>query len=101
MCAISYLECLLNLLAQILFEFYYMIIRNSSPEKKMQLSTSVKEATQKTTDAVSESRKIEDATFYLNKRSNAEEDDRVQELCESRGGRPGLPSLISLRFLRT
>ena len=23
---------------------------------------------------------------------------RVQELCESRGGRPGLPSLISLRF---
>ena len=24
---------------------------------------------------------------------------RVQELCESRGGRPGLPSLISLRFL--
>ena len=26
---------------------------------------------------------------------------RVQELCESRGGRPGLPSLISLRFLWT
>ena len=24
---------------------------------------------------------------------------RAQELCESRGGRPGLPSLISLRFL--
>ena len=23
---------------------------------------------------------------------------RAQELCESRGGRPGLPSLISLRF---
>ena len=23
------------------------------------------------------------------------------ELCESRSGRPGLPSLISLRFLRT
>ena len=27
--------------------------------------------------------------------------DRVQELCESRGGRPGVPSLISLRFLLT
>ena len=26
---------------------------------------------------------------------------RVQELCESRGGRPGLPSLISLWFLWT
>ena len=26
---------------------------------------------------------------------------RAQELCESRGGRPGLPSLISLRFLWT
>ena len=26
---------------------------------------------------------------------------RVQELCESRGGRPGLPSLINLRFLWT
>ena len=26
---------------------------------------------------------------------------RPQELCESRGGRPGLPSLISLRFLWT
>ena len=26
---------------------------------------------------------------------------RVQELCESRGGRPGFPSLISLRFLWT
>ena len=26
---------------------------------------------------------------------------RVQQLCESRGGRPGLPSLISLRFLWT
>ena len=26
---------------------------------------------------------------------------RVQELCESRGGRPGLPSLISLRFMWT
>ena len=25
--------------------------------------------------------------------------DRAQELCESRGGRPGLPSLINLRFL--
>ena len=25
----------------------------------------------------------------------------TQELCESRGGRPGLPSLISQRFLRT
>ena len=25
---------------------------------------------------------------------------RAQELCESRGGRPGLPSLISLRFLK-
>ena len=24
---------------------------------------------------------------------------RAQELCESRSGRPGLPSLISLRFL--
>ena len=24
---------------------------------------------------------------------------RAHELCESRGGRPGLPSLISLRFL--
>ena len=28
-------------------------------------------------------------------------DVRAQELCESRGGRPGLPSLISLRFLWT
>ena len=27
------------------------------------------------------------------------EEDRAQELCESPGGRPGLPSLISLRFL--
>ena len=26
---------------------------------------------------------------------------RAQELCESRGGRPGLPSLINLRFLWT
>ena len=26
---------------------------------------------------------------------------RAQEVCESRGGRPGLPSLISLRFLWT
>ena len=26
---------------------------------------------------------------------------RAQELCEGRGGRPGLPSLISLRFLWT
>ena len=26
---------------------------------------------------------------------------RVQELCESRGGRPGLPSLINLQFLWT
>ena len=26
---------------------------------------------------------------------------RVQEVCESRGGHPGLPSLISLRFLWT
>ena len=27
--------------------------------------------------------------------------DKTQELCESRGGRPGLPSLINLRFLWT
>ena len=27
--------------------------------------------------------------------------NRAQELCENRGGRPGLPSLISLRFLWT
>ena len=27
--------------------------------------------------------------------------DRAQEQCESRGGRPGLPSLTSLRFLWT
>ena len=27
--------------------------------------------------------------------------NRAQELCESRGGSPGLPSLISLRFLWT
>ena len=26
---------------------------------------------------------------------------RARELCESRGGRPGLPSLINLRFLST
>ena len=26
---------------------------------------------------------------------------RAQELCESRGGRPGLPSLINVRFLWT
>ena len=26
---------------------------------------------------------------------------RAQELCESRGGRPGLPSLLNLRFLWT
>ena len=26
---------------------------------------------------------------------------RAQELCENRGGRPGLPSLINLRFLWT
>ena len=26
---------------------------------------------------------------------------RAQELCKSRGGRPGLPSLISLRFVWT
>ena len=30
-----------------------------------------------------------------------EEESRAQELCESRGGHPGLPSLISLRFLWT
>ena len=34
-------------------------------------------------------------------RTNATVDIRVQELCESRGGRPELPSLISLRFLWT
>ena len=28
-------------------------------------------------------------------------DGRAEKLCESRGGRPGLPSLISLRFLWT
>ena len=28
-------------------------------------------------------------------------ENRAQELCESRGGRPGLPSLISLWFLWT
>ena len=28
-------------------------------------------------------------------------DLRVRELCESRGGRPGLPSLINLQFLWT
>ena len=27
--------------------------------------------------------------------------NRAQELCESRGGRPGLPSLINLQFLWT
>ena len=27
--------------------------------------------------------------------------NRAQELCESRGGRPGLPSVINLRFLWT
>ena len=30
-----------------------------------------------------------------------EEESTAQELCDSRGGRPGLPSLISLRFLLT
>ena len=30
-----------------------------------------------------------------------ETDSRAQELCESRGGRPWLPSLINLRFLWT
>ena len=29
------------------------------------------------------------------------ENSKAQELCESRGGRPGLPSLISLWFLWT
>ena len=32
---------------------------------------------------------------------NAVENFRAQELCESRGGRPGLPSLINLRVLWT
>ena len=29
------------------------------------------------------------------------EKEEAHELCESRGGRPGLPSLINLRFLWT
>ena len=32
---------------------------------------------------------------------NQPHNDRAQELCESRGDRPGLPSLIILRFLWT
>ena len=32
---------------------------------------------------------------------NNKSTSRAQELCESRGGRPGLPSLINLRFLWT
>ena len=43
--------------------------------------------------------KIEDPVNK--KRSHAVQRDRAQELCKSRGGRPGLPSLISLRFLWT
>ena len=35
------------------------------------------------------------------KLSHAVQRVRAQELCKSRGGRPGLPSLISLRFLWT
>ena len=35
------------------------------------------------------------------KKKKKKTNDRAQELCESRGGRPGLPSLINLRFLGT
>ena len=34
-------------------------------------------------------------------RRETHRETRAQELCESRGGRPGLPSLINLRFLWT
>ena len=37
----------------------------------------------------------------VKQRFNQPHNDRVQELCESRGGRPGLPSQINLRFLWT
>ena len=33
--------------------------------------------------------------------NNNNRSNRAQELCESRGGRPGLSSLINLRFLWT
>ena len=42
------------------------------------------------------------AFAYLDRRlfhTDVETRDRAQEVCESRGGRPGLPSLINLRFL--
>ena len=43
--------------------------------------------------------------YQGNKKKEEEEDEeeevRAQELCESRGGRPGLPSLINIRFLWT
>ena len=40
--------------------------------------------------------------MILNKKKLiARRDGRAQELGESRGGRPGLPSLINLRFLWT
>ena len=38
--------------------------------------------------------------MYINREKNSYT-RRAQELCESRGGRPGLPSLKSLRFLWT
>ena len=42
-----------------------------------------------------------DKTSYTFTGLVCDSDDRAQEVCESRGGRPGLPSLISLRFLWT
>ena len=38
---------------------------------------------------------------HLMKRKESRSGLRAHELCESRGGRPGLSSLISLRFLWT
>ena len=71
-------------------------------------------SSQQTTDILTEKTK---ATVYAHVATNAplcepdrevEEEDKVhergsraQELCESRGGHPGLPSLINLRFLWT
>ena len=48
----------------------------------------------------SHSRRITCERSELSK-SDQKEQPRVQDLCESRGGRPGFPSLISVLFLWT
>ena len=50
---------------------------------------------------VSTPRKNPMVSVDVKQHSTNTEKVRAQELCERRGGRPGLPSLINLRFLWT